>query len=140
MVIEAGREVAEAALALAGRGLRVLPVHGIVRGVCTCPKGRDCKSPGKHPHIRAWQAEATTDDAAIRDWWKRWSDANVGIATGAKSDIVVFDIDSAAGGEESLDGLIAEHGPLPHTPEVLTGGGGRHLYLQHPGGHIPNWG
>ena len=138
MIAETGPEVAKAALKFAARGLRILPVHGIVDGVCTCPEKGSCGTPGKHPRIRAWQDNATTDSATIRDWWKRWPDANVGIASGANSGIVVFDVDSAAGGEESLDALIAEHGPLPPTPEVLTGGGGRHLYFRHPGGQNPN--
>ncbi len=138
MVTETGPETEEAALKLAARGLRVLPVHGIVDGACTCPRGRDCSSPGKHPHIRAWQEKATTNVATIRDWWKRRPSGNVGVAAGAESGVVVLDIDAKSGGEDSLDALIAERGPLPHTPEVLTGGGGRHLYFQHPGGNIPN--
>jgi hypothetical protein len=32
--------------------------------------------------------------------------------------------------------LIATHGPLPETPVVLTGGGGKHYYFRHPGGYI----
>jgi hypothetical protein len=31
-------------------------------------------------------------------------------------------------GEVSLRRLAAEHGPLPATVEVITGGGGRHIY------------
>src|SRR5207247_8069460 len=28
------------------------------------------------------------------------------------------------------------HGPLPDTPHVLTGGGGTHIYLAHPGSTV----
>ena len=52
--------------------------------------------------------------------------------------MVVLDIDPNSDGEESVDALIAEYGPLPDTPVVLTGGGGRHLYFRHPGGNLPN--
>ena len=63
--------------------------------------------------------------------------ANVGIATGAVSGLVVIDIDPRNGGDESYAQLKNE---LPSAFEKLfevqTGGGGTHLYFQHPGGHI----
>src|SRR5262249_45455467 len=52
------------------------------------------------------------------------------------SGIVVLDIDPRNGGDDTLDELEAEHGKLPQTVEVITGGGGRHLYFQHPGGKL----
>ena len=50
----------------------------------------------------------------------------------------MLDIDARHDGDASLAGLERSHGPLPPTLEVLTGGGGRHLYFQHPGGTLPN--
>ena len=50
----------DAALAYARRGWRVFPLHGIVRGTCTCGHP-DCSSPGKHPLVRRGLYEATTD-------------------------------------------------------------------------------
>lgn len=50
----------------------------------------------------------------------------------------VLDIDPKHGGFASLDGLIREHGPFPHTIEAVTGGEGRHLYFAHPGGIVRN--
>jgi hypothetical protein len=78
---------------------------------------------------------ATVDE--IEEWFRRWPDANVGIVTGALSGIVVLDIDSKHGGEESLQQWVERHGPLPHTVEAITGGG-RHLYFVHPGGIVRN--
>ncbi|MGH2755877.1 MAG: bifunctional DNA primase/polymerase, partial [Actinomycetota bacterium] len=77
----------EAALRYAQRGWRVFPLHGLVKGACTC--GRSCSSPGKHPLVRRGLYEATTDAHAIKEWWRRWRSANIGVATGAGSGIVV---------------------------------------------------
>ena len=79
--------------------------------------------------------------AAARDvehWFARWPDANVGIVTGRISGLVVLDVDTRHGGEESLNALVRKHGPLPDTVEARSGGGGRHLYFGHPGGRVPN--
>lgn len=75
--------------------------------------------------------------AEVARWFRR-RDANVGIVTGAVSGLVVLDVDPQHGGDDSLAGLAAEHGPLPRTVEARTGGGGRHCYFAHPGDHVPN--
>lgn len=109
-----------AALGYAARGWRVLPVNG------------------KIPIIRDWPAMATTVPEQIRTWWTRTPTANVGIATGPLSRLLVLDVDPDKGGDDSLHNLEAQYGPLPLTIEVLTGGGGRHLYFQHPGRPVSN--
>lgn len=76
--------------------------------------------------------------ADVRAWFARWPEANVAIVTGAVSGLVVVDVDRQHGGEESLIRLEREHGPLPRTIEALSGGGGRHVYFAHPGGHVHN--
>ena len=129
--------LADAAERYAQLSWYVLPVHGIVEGQCTCGKGESCPHPGKHPRISGWQNQATTDVATIRHWWKTWPSANIGIVAG-KSGLVVLDVDTRHGGDNSLDELIAEHGALPDTREQITGGGGRHILFKHPGGHIQN--
>jgi len=77
-------------------------------------------------------------EAEVRYWFSRWPHANVGLVTGAGSGLVVLDVDPARGGESSLLGLEAEHGPLPRTVQSITGGGGRHIYFVHPGGVVRN--
>jgi hypothetical protein len=93
---------------------------------------------GKRPSV-AWlefqHRQATPSELAR---WFRRRDANVGIVTGAVSELVVLDVDPQHAGERSLAALEAEHGPLPRTVEATTGGGGRHCYFAHPGGHVPN--
>jgi len=72
-------------------------------------------------------------------WFDTWPDANVGIAIGAESGLVVLDVDPRHGGTESLEELETRHGRLPLSPVVLTGGGGTHSYFAHPkGGTVPN--
>lgn len=100
----------------------MFPLHGIVNGVCTC--GRACGSPGKHPLVRRGLHEATADPCVIKEWWRGWRSANIGVATGAESRIVVIDIDLPAA-LASLDRLIDLS--LPRTLTGLTGGGGVHL-------------
>lgn len=51
---------------------------------------------------------------------------NVGILTG--DGLVVIDVDLPFG-PESLRALEEEHGPLPRTPTVRSGSGGRHYYF-----------
>ena len=112
-----------AALGYAERGWAVFPLHGIVNGVCTCGR-RDCSSPGKHPLVRRGLHEATTDACVVKEWWRRWRSANIGVATGSEPGIVVIDIDLPTA-FESLGRLIGAQ--LPTTLTGLTGGGGLHL-------------
>jgi hypothetical protein len=63
---------------------------------------------------------------------------NFGVVTGATSGLIVLDVDPAKGGDESLRDLERVYGPLPETVVVLTGGGGRHVFFQHPGMRVRN--
>jgi putative DNA primase/helicase len=124
-----------AALYYASLGWRVIPLWGIRNGRCECGK-TDCPSAGKHPRLPAWPEKGTTDPDVIRSWWKHWPYANVGIVTGEGSGLVVLDIDPKSCGFETLADLEEEHGALPDTLRVQTGGGGRHYYFIHPGVHV----
>jgi hypothetical protein len=120
----------DAALLCAAHALKVFPLWWTSTGVCQCPAHAAYLSPGKHPVTVQWRQKATTDSAVIARIWPRhpW---NIGIACGP-SGILVLDIDPRHGGDETLVDLIARHGPLPHTVEVITGSGGRHIYLTQP--------
>ena len=74
--------------------------------------------------------EATCDPDRVSEWFKSRPDLNVGVATGQRSGILVVDIDSRSGAEESLAQLEECHERLPETLTVDTGrgGGSRHLY------------
>src|SRR5579862_8194175 len=117
----------EAALAYGDMGLHILPLHTAIDGRCSCGKA-NCAAPGKHPRIRSWQKEASTQSGEIRKWWRRWPEANIGIATGRASNLVVIDIDGEKG-QNSLRLLCDAHGWQPDTLTVRTGHG-MHLYFR----------
>lgn len=125
-----------AALAYAKQGFRVVPLYGIkeAKGVCSCTCGNHyCKSPGKHPAIKAWVTNATTNELELLSFAQQWPYANWGIATGKLSGIIVLDIDGRNGGYDSLAKLINDIGELPATKAVNTGSGqGTHLYYRYP--------
>ncbi len=126
----------ETAVNYAKLGLAVLPLNYIINGGCSCGDG-GCGAPGKHPLIGGGVHSASIDPRQIREWWRRWPDANIGIACGEVSGIIVIDVDGEAG-KASLSTLIAEIGQLPSSWTQVTGGGGRHLLFRHPGVAVKN--
>jgi len=125
--------MAETAAEYARRGWAVIPLHTPEQGVCSCGKAA-CGSPGKHPRTMNGLKDASADPAQAARWWSMWPEANIGIVCGAVSGLVVIDVDGPDG-EETLEALEADIGPLPETVEALTGKG-RHLYFNHPGVEI----
>jgi Bifunctional DNA primase/polymerase, N-terminal len=104
------------ALALAHAGFAVFP----------------CKPRGKEPMVAGGFKAATCDEAQIRDWWTRWPEANIAIATGAMSGVLVVDVDDAEGALLLID-LTKQFGALPMTLQAKTGKG-VHLYFALPDG------
>ncbi len=126
-----------AALDYARRGWRVFPVWWPVDGRCACGKA-DCQHPAKHPIGKLapkGRNSATTDLEVLKKWWGEYPKANIGIATGPESRLVVVDIDPRNGGDDSRE-RMEHNGDFPLTLTACTGGGGKHILLQHPGnGH-----
>lgn len=116
------------ALRYASEGLHVLPVHSVRDGRCSCREGIECAKPGKHPMTPRGVKDATKDRKVIKQWWAESPDANIGIATGQISNLVVVDVDGKEG-EGSLARLFKKYGKLPRTPKVRTGKG-VHYYLR----------
>ncbi len=104
-----------AAMAYARRGMPIFPVH----------------PHGKKPLTAHGLKDANTAPATIAAWWRQWPEANIGVVTGEKASFWVLDIDGAEG-ENTLSSLEGKYGALPQTVEIITGGGGRHLYFQCP--------
>jgi Bifunctional DNA primase/polymerase, N-terminal len=115
---------ARAAAMYAALGFAVVPMHAAQSGgACSC-LDRACSDPGKHPRLRGWQRLATTDPAAVGEWWRRWPDANLGLVTGRRFDVLDLDGDL---GVEALRAALSI-APWEHPgPVVRTGGGGWHL-------------
>ena len=128
----------------AERGWQIFPCHGISRGRCTCSKGIDCTSPGKHPRTHNGVKDATSDPAVVASWLRRWPDSNWAVACGQVSGLLVIDIDPRKNGFDSIEHLEQnrQDGPLPTTLTSRTGGGGRHLFYASPSipvGNRTNW-
>jgi putative DNA primase/helicase len=79
------------ALQYARRGWLVVPMHTIKDGKCSCWKGNDCERAGKHPIAEHGVYDAITERGQIKRWWTANPNANIGIATGRKSGIIVLD-------------------------------------------------
>ncbi|MCI0333666.1 MAG: bifunctional DNA primase/polymerase [Planctomycetes bacterium] len=106
-------ELLDAALRYAELGYPVFP----------CASGR------KIPLTPSGFHDATTDEAQIDTWWKRWPTANVAIATAG---LVVIDVDGPENKwlADDPDRLLE----LASGCAALTPGGGRHYYFRQPDG------
>ncbi|MBI3440868.1 MAG: bifunctional DNA primase/polymerase [Proteobacteria bacterium] len=87
---------------------------------------------GKTPLTQNGFKDACKDSTAISSWWAQSPEANIGIPTGIINSFWALDIDPRHDGENTLRALEQEYGALPQTVEVITGGGGRHLYFTLP--------
>jgi hypothetical protein len=138
------RELGEAALGYATRGVPVLPLHtprlrpvaaehdqAVVAVGCSCGD-QVCDRPGKHPRtllVPHGVTQATCDPKRVEGWWRRAPLANIGLATGHLVD--VLDLDGLEG-VAALRAFATQHGWTPSGPLVRTGRGW-HLYLQPSG-------
>jgi hypothetical protein len=123
-----------AALDCASRGWPVFPVWWVEDGRCACGKA-DCRHLGKHPLgllVPIGRNSATTHQEVIKVWRGEYSKANIGIATGKESGLVVVEVDPRHGGNESKKKLELL-GNFPYTPTAYTGGGGEHIFMAYPG-------
>jgi hypothetical protein len=73
--------------------------------------------------------DATTSVALIEQWWTQWPGANIGIATGKRSRLLVVDVDPRKS-ETWLSSL--NELSLPQTFTVRTWSRGFHIYLEYP--------
>lgn len=116
----------DAALAYAAHGWPVFPCH------TPTTDRRACSRVGKHPRTQHGLQDATTDEMTIRRWWQQWPQANIAIATGAVSNLIVLDEDTYKGGDTSRVELERTYQPLPETVQQLTGGGGvQYFFVNH---------
>jgi hypothetical protein len=127
------------ALRYAALGWPVFPVYGVTNGRCDCGDA-SCDHEGKHPIrklARNGFLNATTNPALIKAWWTNVPNANIGVATGPRSGIVVIDVDVRDNkpGRDNWELLQDQHGRIPDTVEAETGSGGLHIVFAWPVGH-----
>jgi hypothetical protein len=76
------------------RGWKIVRLYGVVEpGVCTCWKGRDCATPGKHPQGEAWHLSATSDEDTILGWFDGPKPVNIGLLLGPASGVIDVELD-----------------------------------------------
>ena len=116
-----------AALEYAARGWQVFPA----------PLGEK-KSHIKGANGNGQRWGATTDPALIRAYWAQFPGANIGIACGPASSLLVVECDTPEGhdvdGIGNMAALIEQHGPLPDTIEALSPSGSWHILFKWPEG------
>lgn len=128
-----GHDIPSMATAYVRRGWKVIQLHDVTAGHCSCWEGRDCVNAGKHPVSKAWQLAFIDTEAGVAQAWGARPTANVGIVTGPVSGIWVLDVDPKHDGHNRLAELVAQYGPLPDTYTVGTGSGGTHYYFSMAG-------
>src|SRR5690606_16616857 len=119
----------DAALALAARGWPVFPCHPNDKRPLVGESSEGAGDAGLY--------RATCDQAQIREWWKRWPDAMIGVPTGAPIRAWVIDVDPKGGVTvdqvlEQIEQTVGER--IPPAPMVRTPRGGLHIYLALPDG------
>ncbi len=115
------------------------PISGLADAAVLAGAGWDVfPARGKIPLTEHGHKDGTTDLEQVARWWRRWPNANV--AARVPDSLVVIDVDPRADGHMTLVALEAEHGCLPPTLTVKTGGHelGRHLYFLRPPGALSN--
>jgi len=65
-------------------------------------------------------------------WLKEHPDANIAVATGETSGLLVLDVDPRNDGTRTLKQLKQAYGDIPPTLMSRTGGGGRHILFAYP--------
>lgn len=105
----------------------VLPLHSPdAQGRCSCGVV-NCHSVGKHPRTKNGVHDASKNKSQIQEWWHTWPDANIGLASGKESGVIVIDVDPRNKGNKSIKRL-----GKPETNVISkTGGGGRHYFLNY---------
>lgn len=130
-------DMAKRAARLVRQGFAIFPLHSIdsETGSCTCGSP-SCSSPAKHPISSLTPngvKNASLELSDVQQWWALWPDANIAIATGEISDVVVVDVDNT----DIWLHLQEKNESIPETWIAETGGGGFHIYFAYMNG-LPN--
>jgi len=115
----------EAAQGYVSQGWKVFPLR---------PRSKK-PLPGTHG-----KDDATGDPAQVQRWWQAMANANIAVACGATSGIIVIDLDAiddtnAHDGQATWQKLASHYGDI-ETRQQRTGGGGLQLFFLHPGAGV----
>ena len=84
----------------------------------------------KKPHVN-WGEEIPMEEGVIREMWRQWPNANIGIDCG-RSNIVVIDADGEEGVRNARRLFIENDVDVEACIISRTGGGGLHYYFAAP--------
>jgi len=119
------------------KAIPIILLHGTNEsGECSCNK-KDCLDIGKHPVHKNPDATQILDVSELRDQLEPNINRNIAGRILPAANIIVIDVDLKNGGIESFSKMESDHGALPATTKVLSGGGGCHLYFKLPEGTAP---
>lgn len=106
------------------------------RGTPTFP----CEGNGKRPLTPRGFLDASTDPEQIDRWFRHTPGANLALPTGARSGLLVVDLDTKHGvdGRATLAAVEARLGVLPPTLVSETPSGGEHRWFTMPMATIRN--
>lgn len=117
--------VATAAIDYAERGWKIVQLWGVeAPSICTCWKGKDCGTPGKHPVSENWQHTATGDAETIAGWFEAGKPVNVGLLLGPKSGVIDVELDGPEAKQAWNDLDLGEI----WTPTYTSGRGPHRLF------------
>lgn len=118
-------ELLKSAIEYSNRGWRVFPTREKPSRPFKNEKGKEIIIPIKAPYNKGGFKNATLDKNQIREWWRKYPNAGIGVSCG-ESNLVVLDIDVRDGkrGFDSFASMkISDEGAL-HS---ITASGGLHL-------------
>lgn len=108
------------------KGWKLVRLYGVREPeVCTCWKGKDCGTPGKHPAGGdEWQLRATSDEDEILSWFDGGTPVNVGVLLGPASGVVDIELD----GPEAIKAWSELDLGEVYTPTYVAGRGPHRLF------------
>ena len=100
-----GTGIGQLAATYAARNWQIVKLWGVAeQAVCTCWKGRDCATPGKHPVGDQWQLRTTSDEDEVLSWFDAGKPVNIGLLLGPRSGVVDVELDGPEA-KEAWDNL-----------------------------------
>ncbi|MFJ3926204.1 bifunctional DNA primase/polymerase [Streptomyces sp. NPDC090022] len=110
-------------------GTSLEPADG--RELCSCGGGEACVTPGAHPAVKDWAAQATGSAVQVRRMWSKNPGASILLPTGRTFDAI--DVPESAGflALARLERMAVTLGPVTLTPHrrmlffVLPGAGAK---------------